>query len=265
MPRCRRGAKHRSALPETGRGFETAGSNRMRMPSASPAERRTAAIAGWLMAVTFITAIAAVALYDPVLNDDAYILGDGDDGRISLGAFLEILLMIANVGTAVVMFPILRRHSESLALGYVGSRIVEATVIGIGAISLLSVLTLRDDLAASIGGDAASLEIAGETLAAIHDWTFLLGPGFCVGVNGILLGWLMYRTGLMPQRLALLGVFGGPLIFLSSIAVLFGAYEQDGAHIVFAVPEAAFEASFAIYLIVKGFRPSPVLSGAPAT
>jgi Domain of unknown function (DUF4386) len=217
------------------------------------------------MASTFVTAIGALILYDPVLNDADYILGGGQDTRVTFGALLELFLMIGNVGTAVVMFPILRRHSERLALGYVGSRIVEATIIGVGVISLLSILTLRDDLAASIGADGASLDIVGQALVAVHEWTFLLGPGFCVGVNGILLGWLMYRTGLMPQRLALLGVVGGPLIFLSSIAVLFGAYEQDGAHVIFSVPEAAFEASFAIYLIVKGFRPSPVLSEAPAT
>lgn len=237
----------------------------MRMPSVTPAERRTARIAGWLMASTFVTAIGALILYDPVLNDADFILGSGDDGRIQLGALLEFLLMIGNVGTAVVMFPILRRYSETLSLSYVGSRIVESTIIGVGAISLLSILTLRDDLAASIGGDAGSLDVAGQTLVAVHDWAFLLGPGFCVGVNGILLGWLMYRTGLMPRRLAMLGVIGGPLIFVSAIAVLFGAYEQDGLHVLFSVPEALFEASFAIYLIVKGFRPSPVLSGAPAS
>ena len=107
--------------------------------------------------------------------------------------------MIGNVGTAVVMFPILRRYSETLSLSYVASRTIEATIIGVGAISLLSVVTLRDNLAASSGTDGASLDIAGQTLIAIHDWTFLLGPGFCVGVNGILLGWLMYRTGLMPH------------------------------------------------------------------
>jgi hypothetical protein len=218
------------------------------------------------MASTFVTSIAAFALYDPVLNDEAFILGSGDDGRIQMGAFLEFLLMIGNVGTAVVMFPILRRYSETLSLSYVGSRIVESTIIGVGAISLLSILTLRDDLAASIGENAGSLDIAGQTLVAIHDWTFLLGPGFCVGVNGILLGWLMYRTGLMPSRLAIFGVVGGPLAFASSIAVLFGAWEQTGGPaVLLTLPEAVFEASFAIYLIVKGFRPSPVLSGAPAT
>ena len=213
------------------------------------------------MASTFVTSIGALILYDPVLNDVDYVLGAGHDTRVSLGALLEIFLMIGNVGTAVVMFPILRRQSERLALGYVGSRIVESTIIGVGVVSLLSVLTLRDDLASSIGADGASLSIAGQSLVAIHDSTFLLGPGFCVGVNGLLLGYLMYRTGLMPPRLALLGVVGGPLIFLSSIAVLLGAYGQNGIHTLLSVPEAAFELSFAIYLIAKGFRPSPVLSG----
>jgi hypothetical protein len=226
---------------------------------ASPSERRTAAVAGWFMAATFVTAIVGLVLYGPVLTDQNFVLQPGGDTRVSLGATFEFLLMVANVGVAVSMFPILRRHSESLALGYVGSRIIESAAIGVGAISLLSILTLQGS-----GGDDASLVVAGETLVAVHDWTFLLGPGFCVGVNGLLLGWLMYRTGLMPQRLALLGVVGGPLIFASSIAVLLGAYEQDGLHFLFAVPEIAFELSFAIYLIVKGFRASPVLSGPAA-
>src|SRR4051812_29479597 len=195
----------------------------------SPQQRQRARFAGWLMASTFATSIpAALVLYDPVLNDTHYIVGAGDDTRVTLGALLEILLMIGNVGTAVVMFPILRRYSETLSLSYVASRTIEATIIGVGAISLLSVVTLRDDLAASIGADGTSLNIAGRTLVAIHDWTFLLGPGFCVGVNGILLGWMMYRTGLMPPRLAMLGVIGGPLVFSSSIPGLFGAPRQKG-------------------------------------
>jgi hypothetical protein len=143
-----------------------------------------------------------------------------------------------------------RKSSQlsSARTDYVASRTIEATVIGVGAISLLSVVTLRDDLAASIGADERSL-----------------GPGFCVGVNGILLGWLMYRTGLMPPRLAMLGVIGGPLIFVSAIAVLSGAYEQDGLHALFSLPECLFELAFAIYLIVKGFRPSQILDDARFT
>lgn len=235
-------------------------SGQVRVSEQTPAQRRTARIAGWLMASTFVTSIGALILYDPVLNDTGYILGAGNDGRVTFGALLEIFLMIGNVGTAVVMYPILKRQSQALSLSYVGSRIVESAIIGVGAISLLAVLTLRDDLASGIGADGPTLDIAGQTLVAIHDWTFLFGPGFCVGVNGLLLGYLMYSSGLMPRGLALLGVVGGPLIFASAIAVLFDAYEQNGAHVIFSVPEAAFEAAFAIYLIAKGFRPSRILS-----
>ncbi len=209
----------------------------------TPQQRQTARIAGWLMASTFVTSIlAALVLYTPVLDETDYILGAGEDGRIRLGALLEVFLMIGNVGTAVVMFPILRRQSETLSLSYVASRVIESTIIGVGAISLLAVVTLRGDLASSIGPDGISLNVAGQTLVAIHDWTFLFGPGFCVGVNGLLLGYLMYRSGLMPPRLAMLGVIGGPLIFASAILVLFDVYEQDGVHALFSVPEAAFEA-----------------------
>lgn len=226
----------------------------------SPAQRRRARIAGWMMALTFLTSIpAALILYKPILNETNFILSAGGDGRITLGALLEVFLMIGNVGTAVVMYPILKRYSETLSLSYVASRTLESTIIGVGAISLLSILTLRDDLATSIGGDAMMLDVVGRTLVAVHDWTFLFGPVFCAGVNGILLGWLMYRTGLMPRGLALLGVVGGPTMFVSAIFVMFGVYDQFGLHGLFTIPEALFEISFAVYLIVKGFRPSPIL------
>jgi hypothetical protein len=233
----------------------------------TPAERRVASWAGWLMAATFVTSIpATLILYDDVLNHTDFILGSGNQTRVEVGAFLEVLQAIAQVGVAVAIFPILRRKHERLALGYVASRTLESAFVVTGAMALLSILTLRDDLAASIGPNGESLEIAGRTLVDIHDWSFLMGPGFCVGVNGLLLGYAMYSTGLMPPRLALFGVIGGPLLFASSTAVLFGSYDQtDGVAGLLALPEIVFEASFAIYLIVKGFRPSPVLSGPPAT
>ncbi len=218
------------------------------------------------MAITFFGSIPALLLYHSILHDHNYILGTGTDGKVELGAFLEVLVIIANIGVAVVMFPILKRQSERLALGYVASRIVEGTMIGVGLIALLSILTLRDDLAASIGSGSGSLVIAGRTAVAIHDWTFVMGPGFCVGVNDLLLGYLMYATGLMPPRLAMVGVVGGPLIFVSKILVVFGVFDvYSSAAGIFAIPVFVFEASFAIYLIVRGFRPSHVLSGEPAT
>lgn len=173
--------------------------------------------------ITFVSAIAGLLLYDPVLNDADYIVSAGSDTRVSFGALFEVILVIANIVTAIVLFPILKRQSESLALGYVASRIVESVIIAVGIISVLSVVTLRDDFAGVAGADPSSLNIAGQSLVAVHDWTFLLGPGFCVGLgNGLILGYLMYRSGLVPRRMAMLGLVGGPLIFASSIAILFG-------------------------------------------
>jgi hypothetical protein len=227
----------------------------------TPEQQKRARIFGVLFALTFVTAIAGLLLYDPVLNDADYILSDGADTRVTAGALSEIFLAITNIGTALVLWPIARRQSETIALGYVVSRVVESIIIVVGLISLLTVVTLREDFAGS-GADAGSLSVAGEALVAIHDWTFLLGPGFCVGVNGLLLGYLFYRSGLVPRWMATLGLVGGPLIFASAILVLFGAYEQDGAHFIFSVPEIAFEASITVYTIVKGFRPSPILDDA---
>jgi hypothetical protein len=228
------------------------------MPTPTPAQQQRARIFGVLFALTFITAIAGLLLYDPVLNDADYILGEGADTRVRLGALCEIFLAITNIGTAVVLWPIVKRQSETLALSYVASRVVESVIIVVGLISLLSVVTLREDFAGA-GADAGSLTVAGESLVAIHDWTFLLGPGFCVGVNGLVLGYLFYRSGLVPRWMAMFGLVGGPLIFASSTAVLFGAYEQGGLHFLFSIPEIVFEASITIYTIVKGFRPSPIL------
>jgi hypothetical protein len=224
----------------------------------SPEQQQRARIFGVLFALTFVTSIAGLLLYDPVLNDADYILGNGADTRVQLGALCEIFLAITNIGTAVVLWPIVRRQSETLALSFVASRTVESIIIVVGLIGLLSVVTLREDFAGA-GADAGSLTVAGASLVAIHDWTFLLGPGFCVGMNGLLLGYLFYRSGLVPRWMAMFGLVGGPLIFASAIAVLLGAYEQDGAHFIFSVPEIVFELSITIYTIVKGFRPSPIL------
>jgi Domain of unknown function (DUF4386) len=231
------------------------------MPNPSPEQQRRARIFGVLFALTIVTSIAGLLLYDPVLNDADYILGDGADTRVQLGALFEILLAITNIGTAVVIWPIVRRQSETLALSYVASRIVESSVIVVGLVSLLSVVTLREDFAGA-GASADSLNVAGQSLVAIHDYTFLLGPGFCVGVNGLVLGYLFLKSGLVPRQLAMFGVVGGPLIFASSIAVLFGAYEQDGAHFLFSIPEIVFEVGITIFTIWKGFRPSPILDDA---
>lgn len=156
--------------------------------------RKTSLIFGLFFAGTFVFSIPALLFYEPVLDDADYVLGGDFDTRNSMGALFEILLAICNIATAVVIFPLVKRVNEAVALGYVALRIVESVIILVGVISLMSVVTLRDDLAAA--GDTDALTIAGQSLVAFHDWTFLLGPQFCAGFgNGLLLGYLMYKSG----------------------------------------------------------------------
>lgn len=221
--------------------------------------RKIAVIAGSFFIVAAIAAIAGLALYDPVLHDPNYITGSGADARVFLGAFFEIILVIAVIGTAVTLFPVVKRQNEGVALGYVCGRVLEATVIVVGIINLLSVVTLRQQLAGATGTDAVALVVAGKSLVAVHDWTFLFGPNFALGVNTLLLAYLMYRSALVPRAIAVLGLVGGPIIFASATAVMFGVYRQVspwGA--ITAVPVFAWETTLAVWLIARGFKPSPI-------
>jgi hypothetical protein len=216
--------------------------------------RKLARITGVLWIVTFITSIPAVLLYDPLLNDPDFILGaSGGDTRIFIGATLEILLIIANIGTAVVPFALFRRYNERLAIGFVTARIVECAFIGVGIVSVLAIMTLRQDPAGASDGTLVAL---GQSLVAVHDATFVLGPGIVVGVgNGLILGYLMYTSGLLPRRLAMFGLAGGPLLFVSGIAVMFGAFDINSApRFLCSIPEIIWEASIGIYLTFKGFK-----------
>ena len=223
--------------------------------------RKTALIAGALFVITFVTSIpAALLLYTPVLDHTNYIVGAGADTRVVLGAFLEVLLIVANVGSAVVLFPVLKRQNEPLALGYVTARIIESTFIAIGIVSLLAVVTLRKDVGGT--GGAGTLVTVGRSLVAIHKWTFLLGPGWIVGVgNGLILGYLMYRSGLVPRGMAMLGLIGGPLIIISGTAVLFDVIQPgSAAQVIATIPEFIWELSLGIYLMVKGFKPDALIA-----
>jgi Domain of unknown function (DUF4386) len=208
-----------------------------------------------------------------VLDDPNYILGAGAgaDTGVSLGALLEFITVIANIGTAVVLFPIVKQQNEVLALGYVTSRVLESAIIMVGVFSLLTVVSLQSgrdpatplqDLAGTVGADAALLVTAGKSLVALHDWTMLFGPGILAGVgNGMLLGYLMYRSGLVPRRMAMVGLIGGPVLVAAAVAILFGVIEAgSGWQIIATLPEALWELSLGIWLIVKGFNPSVIAS-----
>ena len=219
------------------------------------ADQRIARIFGVLFIMTFITSIAALALFQSVLDDPAgYIAGGGKDSQIYLGAFLEFLLVLSNVGTAVVLYPIVRRQDELLSIGYVAARIIESVFIAAGIIFILGVVTLRQD-----SPDAADLAVS---LAALKDWTFLLGPGMIVPFgNGLILGYLMYRSELVPRPWPWLGLIGGPLLLIGNLGVLFDWWDQTGLVNVLVVPEFVWEAFLGIYCAIWGFRrDSPVLS-----
>ena len=223
--------------------------------------RRISVTFGMLYVLTFITSIPALYLFQPVLDDPVgYVTGAGDTNRIVLGAVLELILILANIGTAVVIYPLLKRENEGLALGYVAARIMESTFILVGILSVLAVVTLQQDATAA---DQRMFGSIAYTLAAIKDWTFLLGPGFVVGIgNGLLLGYLMYRSGLVPRRMAWLGLIGGPLIILSGVAVMFGVGQPGGAlQGIATLPEILWELCLCIYPIVWGFRAAPLLKG----
>jgi hypothetical protein len=219
--------------------------------------RKNALAAGIFFIVAAVTAIVGFALYGPVLDDPGYIAdATRSDTSVLLGALFEVALAISVIGTGIALFPVIRRHSESLGLAYAVGRTLEATIIAAGIVSLLSIVTLRQAGA----GDVA----LGQALVAFHDWTFLLGPGFAIGVNTSVLAFLMYRSQLVPRAIAVLGLVGGPVIFASSAAVLFGAYEQmSTVGGLIAFPVFAWEMSLAVWLIAKGFRQAPAAAHAP--
>jgi hypothetical protein len=189
-----------------------------------------------------------------VRDEPNLITGAGADPTtsVALGAVLELVLIVANIGTAVVFFPILKWQNETGALGYVTARVMESVFIAIGVISLLTFLFMRQE---GTGTDAL-----GDAFVAIYDRAFLIGPGFFAGLgNGLLLGYLMYRSGLVPRGMAMLGLIGGPLIIASGIAIMFDVTERGSTLQGLAtIPEFFWELSLGIYLVVKGFKPSPV-------
>lgn len=215
-----------------------------------------ARLAGLLFLITYATSIPPVVwFYAPALSDPTFVLGNSADGGLTWGALLELVLIAANIATAVVLFPILKRCSEMLALGFLAARIVESLFIAVGILSLLALGTLRQE---GTGMDEAALLVVGKALVAVHDWTFLLGPGTVVGIgNGLILGYLMYTSRLVPRAMAVLGLIGGPALLAASVALQFGVIETGSIwQVIATIPEFFWELSLGIWLLVKGFSPA---------
>jgi hypothetical protein len=226
--------------------------------------RRTSLAAGILYLVTFVS-MPTLALYQGVHDQAGFVLGAGSDTGVLWGALSEVVVAVAGIGTAVVLFPVARRQSEVAAVGFVASRVVEGCLIVVGVVAVLSLVTLRHDVAGTTGADPAALVTTGRTLGAVYDNAFLLSQSLAPVVNACCLGYVMYRSGLVPRVLPTIGFIGVPLLLASDVAVFFGVLDRAApVAALAALPIALWEFSIGVYLTVRGFRPtSPLLRPAP--
>jgi Domain of unknown function (DUF4386) len=224
--------------------------------------RKTALVAGIFYLITFIS-IPTLALYSQVKNHQDWILGSGSHTGVLAGCFLELIVALAGIGTAVTLYPVVKRQHEGAALGFVTARVLEGVMIFTGAISLLSLLTLRQDLGGTAGANTAALVTTAASHVAVYNWTFLLGQSLMPAINALLLGSLMYRSRLVPRIIPVLGLIGAPLLIASVITTLFRTDHQITVLALGFLPVAAWEFSLGVWLVVKGFRPSPITTGMP--
>jgi hypothetical protein len=214
--------------------------------------RKYSLAAGIFYLLTFVS-IPTLALYRSVRGPN-FVVGPGPDGPVILGALLEMIVALAGIGTAVALYPVLKRQGEARAVGFVASRTLEAATIYVGIVSLMSIVTLRQ------AGAGSSALAAAQGLAAQYQWTFHFAQSFIPAVNGVLLGSLLYESRLVPRWLPVLGLVGAALLVVAWFAVLVGfigaVSPLAGAA---AVPIAVWEFSLGIYLTFWGFKAAPIL------
>ena len=220
--------------------------------------RNNARAGGIFYLLTFASSLPAFILLSPVLTDPNYIVGSGQDTQVLWACLLDFINALACVGSAVAVFPVVKRVNESMALGFVMSRMLEAAVIMIGVVGLLTVVSLRQDLGGTAAADASMLTTTGQALVTGRDWTFLFGPGFMASINAVLFGTLLYRSGLVPRIIPMMGLIGAPLLATANLLTYFGYNTQtSGWTMLVTLPIAAWELSVGFYMTFKGFKRTP--------
>jgi hypothetical protein len=238
----------------------TAGTTKVPMDST----RKTALVAGIFYLLTFVS-IPTLGLYGSMKTDHHFITSSGSSTGVLWGVFLEVIVGLAGIGTAVALFPVVRRQNEGMALGFVAVRTLEAAMIFTGAVSILSLVHLRQDLGGAGAANSGSLVTTGASLVATYNGTFLLGQTLMPCMSAVLLGTLLYRSGLVPRVIPLMGLIGAPLLTTSTILALFGIIEPISAWSALAtLPVAAWELSLGFWLTFKGFKPAPIVSNTSA-
>jgi hypothetical protein len=220
--------------------------------------RKIALAGGVLYLITFAASIPQLKLFAKIVDDpEGYITSRGSNTAVLWGSWLEVITAIAGIGTAVALYPVTRRISKTAAIGFVTSRVVEGTLIVVGVVSMLTVVTRREDLAGTSGAHAEALRVTGHALVQMRQWTFLLGPGLVAGINGLFLGYAMYRSRLVPRIIPIIGLIGAPVILVSATGTIFGLWDQvSSAGAALALPIAVWEFSLGMWLTVKGFKPA---------
>ncbi|MBL8777597.1 MAG: DUF4386 domain-containing protein [Acidimicrobiales bacterium] len=220
--------------------------------------RKLALAAGVAYLLTFVFSIPTLAMKAP-LDDADFILGAGSTTGVTWAALFDFICGVAGIASAVALYPVVRRQSRSSSLGFVVSRTLEGAILTVGAIAVMAMVTLREDFVGTGAEAATSLNVTGQALLALHDWSFLFGPGMMPAINALLLGSLLYRSRLVPRWLPTMGLVGAPLLLTASLGTLFGAWDQVSSPSVLVVPLALWELSLGFLLTFKGFRPSPLL------
>jgi hypothetical protein len=217
--------------------------------------------AGIFYLLTFVSSIPALILIGPAINNADFVTSVGNDTRVLWGCLLDSVNAITAIGSAVALYPVVRRQNQSMALGFVTSRMLEGAVVMIGVVSLLAVVTMQQGLVGSTG-DTHSATVTANALVDVRAWTFLFGPGLMPAFNAVLLGTLLYRSRLVPRIIPTVGLIGAPLLFGAFLAQLFGIFDQVSAISFFlTLPVAAWELSVGLWMTFKGFKAtSPVLT-----
>ena len=220
--------------------------------------KKAAKIVGVFFILAAVTAVIGLILYDPILNGPDYLIkGSQHANQVILGAVLELILVVSAIGTSTTMFPFLRKYNETIALWHVCFRFLEAIIITVGVISVLSLLTLSQEFVAGGATNAASFLASGIVLKAVHDWTFLLGPNIMLGINTIMYSYIFYKSKLVPRFISILGMTGATLVFIAGLLEMFGVIPQVSVlGGILSLPVAANEMILAGWLIVKGFNES---------
>ena len=218
--------------------------------------KSNAKITGWLFIIAAVSSIIGLKLYDPILSDNNFIVSANNHyNQIIFGAINELILVASATGTGIMLYPLLKRYNESMGIGYLSFRMLEAVFIIIGLLSILTVLSISESYVDGAITDKANAQNLGLSFISLHKWTFMLGPNFMLSINTFIYSFVFYKTKIIPSNLARLGLLASFLIMTAAILELFGVIQQISTWgILLALPIALYEMTLAIYLITKGTK-----------